>query len=210
MRLIQSIDLDFEKAYNMRNLVLFLGFFMFDAPSMEQRHKEMNQKYNKAREALVNYKNNASALYKAPLETFIKELDAIHAQKNLPQSALIKAFEQTEGLMKGTVSAAEYHRTIHEMKNGPQASKDPSRLSNAMEILSWAVWVISVAFLFTPGYQLVAMLGIFLSAAIHADAQHNDVKYPNNTANTRLDLTPIVEQMQKVQDLDDCGAPMHG
>ena len=178
---------------------------MFDTPSMEQRHKAANQKYNIARAALVNYKTHAGVLYQAPLEAFIKELDEIHAEKNLPLAALIKAFEQTEGLMNGTVSAAEYHKTIHEMKNGPQTSKDPSRLSKAMEALSWAVWVISVTCLLTPGYQLVGMLGIVLSYGIYADSQHEDVKTPNNVANTRPDLGAIVAQMEKIQELDDCG-----
>lgn len=172
---------------------------------MEERHKAVNQKYKQAREALVAYKNTAGPLYQAPLEVFIKELDAIHTQKNLPEAVLITAFEKTDALMRGKISSAEYMQVIHEMKARKHASCEPSRLSQAMETLSWAIWIISLACILT-GPIILGMLGMFLSVAIYNDAQHSEVKYPY-TDNTRFNLTPIVEQMEKIQNLDECGVP---
>ena len=175
---------------------------MFYTVSMEQRHQEANQKYKQARDALVKYKETSSTLYQAPLEAFTEALDVLHAEKKLPQAALIRAFEQTEGFMRGRVSYAEYVRSMHDMKAGQRALCEPSRLSQAMETLSWAVWVISL-FLLLAGAILLGVVGMFASVALHNDAQHSDVKYLD--VQSTMDLKPVVDQMETIQKLDMCG-----
>ena len=176
----------------------------FTQLSLEQERDKINHEYLKAKNSFIAYKTQMSEIFHPPLENFANELDALHTQARVPTAALIKAFEKTEGFLKGTVTPHAYGQVIDEVKTGQASSHEPSRLSQAMETLSWAIWVISLACVLS-GALLLGVIGLFVSVAIHHDAEHSEVKYPD--AHDTQDSKAIAEHMEKIRDIRDCGVP---
>jgi len=176
----------------------------FTSLSLEEERNKINNEYLNAKNSFSVYKAQMSEIFHPPLESFANELDELHVQAKVPTAALIKAFEQTEGFLKGTVTPHAYGRVIDEMKTGQASTHEPTRLSQAMETLSWLVWVLSLACVLS-GALLLGVVGLFVSVAIHHDAQHSDVKYPD--AHDQQDSKEIAEHMEKIRDIRDCGVP---
>ncbi|MDF1684913.1 MAG: hypothetical protein P1U36_09720 [Legionellaceae bacterium] len=173
--------------------------------SLEEERKKINDEYLSARQQLSAYKNQMPDVFHISVDHFIESMNALHEQACVPTSALIKAIKNTEGFLKGEVTSAAYGQVIHEMNQGRTASYEPSRLSQAMVTLSWAVWVVSLACLLA-GPFLLGVIGLFVSYAIYQDAGHSEVKYPN--AHAQHDATQIGEQMEKIWLIKDCGVPV--
>ena len=170
----------------------------FTSLSLEDERNKINGEYFKAYNKFIAYKNHLPEIFHPSFETFAQELEKLHVQARVPTAVLTKAFEQTEGFLRGTVTSHAYGKIIQEMNTEQPPSYEPSRLSQAMETLSWAVWVISLACLLS-GALLLGMVGMFASVMIHHDAQHSDVKYPD--AHDKKDSKLIAEHMEKIRDI---------
>tara|TARA_R110002126_G_scaffold17798_2_gene68849 strand:+ start:20426 stop:21031 length:606 start_codon:yes stop_codon:yes gene_type:complete len=170
--------------------------------SLEEARNKINAEYINARHQLSTYQHQMPEIYHAPVERFIENMDALHAGACVPSAALIQAIQKTEGFLKGEVTSEAYGRVIHDMNRGRSASYEPSRLSQAMVTLSWAVWVLSLVCLLA-GALLLGIIGLFASYAIHHDAMHTEVKYPN--AHAQHNSTHIGEAMEQILNMEVCG-----
>jgi len=165
--------------------------------SLEEERIRIHAEYVHAREQLAAYQSQMAELYHPSVETFLHEMDRLHQEACVPTAALITAIKHTEGFLKGEVTPEAYGRFIHDMNLKPGDPHEPSRLSQAMVVLSWAVWVLSLACVLA-GPLLLGVVGLFVSYAIYRDAEHSEVKYPN--MHMHPESTKIVEQMEKIID----------
>ncbi|MDF1828180.1 MAG: hypothetical protein P1U39_07870 [Legionellaceae bacterium] len=170
--------------------------------SLQEERARIVHEYHHAHEQLTAYQRQMAELFHPPIDNFLREMDVLHQEACVPTVALIKAIKQTEGFLKGEVTPEAYGRLIHDMKLKAGDSHQPSRLSQAMVTLSWAVWVLSIACVLA-GPLLLGVVGLFASYAIYRDAEHPDVKYPNMR---RYEASPrIVEQLETMREMLECG-----
>lgn len=182
-------------------------FFMPQPLSLEQERNKINQAYSHAKDSFIAYKRTMAEIYHPSLEAFAETLETLHTEAKVSTASLIKAFEQTEGFLKGTVTPDAYARIIKNMKAGQASSLEPSRLSQAMETLSWAVWVISILCVLS-GALLLGVIGMFASVAIDRDAKHSDVKYPE--AHNKQASQELACHMEKIENLMYFPVPVMG